>query len=124
MLNSVGLQGPGVSAWMAEELPALNERGALVVASIWGRRVADYGRAAELLEGAPGVVAVEVNVSCPNTDDRSRMFAHSASATAAAVTAAARCGLPLLGEAEPRTSPTSSRSPVPRSAPAPRRSCS
>ena len=78
MLNSVGLQGPGVAAWVEDELPALADRGARVVASIWGRRVEDYARAAALLAGAPGVVAVEVNVSCPNLDDRSRMFAHSA----------------------------------------------
>ncbi len=38
MLNSVGLQGPGVGAWLAHELPALNDRGARVVASIWGSR--------------------------------------------------------------------------------------
>jgi dihydroorotate dehydrogenase (NAD+) catalytic subunit len=63
--------------------------------------VEDYARAAELLLGAPGVVAVEVNVSCPNLDDRSRMFAHSASATAAAVTASAVCGLPLWVKLSP-----------------------
>jgi dihydroorotate dehydrogenase (NAD+) catalytic subunit len=94
MLNSVGLQGPGVAAWADTELPALVERGARVVASIWGRRVEDFQRAAQLLAGAPGVVAVEVNVSCPNLDDRSRMFAHSARATADAVAASADCGLP------------------------------
>ncbi|MGH9017622.1 MAG: dihydroorotate dehydrogenase, partial [Acidimicrobiales bacterium] len=87
MLNSVGLQGPGVAAWVADELPPLVERGARVVASIWGRRVDDYAAAAAALAGAPGVVAVEVNVSCPNLDDRSRMFAHSATATADAVAA-------------------------------------
>jgi dihydroorotate dehydrogenase (NAD+) catalytic subunit len=94
MINSVGLQGPGVGAWIDDELPALIDRGARVVASIWGRRVEDYARAAELLAGAPGVVAVEVNVSCPNLDDRSRMFAHSARATADAVAASAACELP------------------------------
>jgi dihydroorotate dehydrogenase (NAD+) catalytic subunit len=101
MLNSVGLQGPGVRAWVEEELPALADRGARVVASIWGRRVEDYARAAELLVGAPGVVAVEVNVSCPNLDDRSRMFAHSAKATADAVAASAAAGLPLWVKLSP-----------------------
>ena len=94
MLNSVGLQGPGVTAWVESELPALVDRGARVVASIWGRRVEDFARAATLLRDAPGVVAVEVNVSCPNLDDRSQMFAHSARATADAVGAAAAAGLP------------------------------
>lgn len=101
MLNSVGLQGPGVAAWIEEELPALADRGARVVASIWGRRVEDFGRAARMLAGAVGVVAVEVNVSCPNLDDRSRMFAHSPRATADAVAAAAACGFPLWVKLSP-----------------------
>ena len=88
MLNSVGLQGPGLEAWLGRDLPALAATGARVVVSIWGRSVADYGRAATLVGRPPrraargAVVAMEVNVSCPNVEDRSRMFAHSASATA------------------------------------------
>src|SRR5690606_26008959 len=59
MLNAVGLQGPGVAAWLADELPDLIATGATVVASIWGRSVEDYRRAADLLAEAPGqVVAV------------------------------------------------------------------
>jgi dihydroorotate dehydrogenase (NAD+) catalytic subunit len=102
MLNSVGLQGPGVEAWLAEELPALVAAGARVVASIWGRRVEDYAAAARLLAGAPpAVVAVEVNVSCPNLEDRSRMFAHSPAATAEAVEAAGAAGLPRWAKLSP-----------------------
>ncbi len=56
-----------------------------------------------MLAGAPGVVAVEVNVSCPNLEDRGRMFAHSAHATAQAVTAAAACRLPLWVKLSPNT---------------------
>ena len=97
MLNSVGLQGPGVAGWLAHELPALVWRGAREVASIWGQSVPDYAEAAAMLAGAPGVIAVEVNVSCPNLEDRGRMFAHSAQATAQAVTGGGgvrdcRCG--------------------------------
>ena len=101
MLNSVGLQGPGVQAWLERDLPALTERGARVVASIWGRRVEDFGRAAAMLVGAPGVIALEVNVSCPNLDDRSRMFAHSPHATGDAVAAAGLSGLPLWVKLSP-----------------------
>ena len=54
-----------------------------------------------MLAGAPGVVAVEVNVSCPNLEDRGRMFAHSAHATAQAVAASRRCGLPLWVKLSP-----------------------
>jgi dihydroorotate dehydrogenase (NAD+) catalytic subunit len=102
MLNAVGLQGPGVAAWRAAGLPRLLERGATVVASIWGRTVDEFAAAAEALEGAE-VAAVEVNVSCPNLHDGSTMFAHSPTATAAAVDAARRSGLPCWAKLSPTT---------------------
>ena len=105
MINSVGLQGPGVARWLEDELPGVLATGARVVASIWGRSVDEYRRAAEMLSDAPaGVVAVEVNVSCPNLEDRNRMFAHSPSTTAEAVGAASVCGLPLWAKLSPNVS--------------------
>ena len=95
MINSVGLQGPGVAAWTAEQLPALRAAGVRVVASIWGRTIDEYRRAAELL--APHrahILAVEVNVSCPNLDDGEHLFARKPASTAAVVEAAAVAGLP------------------------------
>ena len=104
MLNAVGLQGPGVAAWMAEELPPLLATGATVIASIWGRSIDDYRRAADLLADAPaGVVAVEVNLSCPNVEDRSGMFAHSAEATEAAMAVTVGCGRPRWAKLSPNT---------------------
>jgi dihydroorotate dehydrogenase (NAD+) catalytic subunit len=100
MLNNVGLQNPGVARWREEELPALLAGGARVVASIWGFTIEDYQRAAALLRDAP-VVAVEINVSCPNIEDRRRMFAHSPEATARAVRAAAVCGKPRWAKLSP-----------------------
>jgi dihydroorotate dehydrogenase (NAD+) catalytic subunit len=93
MLNSVGLQGPGLARWIEEDLPLLAASGATVVVSIWGRSAEEYQRAGAMLADAP-VDAIEVNVSCPNLEDRSRMFAHSATATAEAVEA--------VGGAHPR----------------------
>jgi dihydroorotate dehydrogenase (NAD+) catalytic subunit len=81
MINSVGLQGPGIEAWITDDLPRLAAAGARVVVSIWGQRVADFAKAAAALAGVPGITALEVNVSCPNVEDRRRMFAHSAAAT-------------------------------------------
>jgi dihydroorotate dehydrogenase (NAD+) catalytic subunit len=104
LLNSVGLQGPGVEHWLRDELPKLNGRGASVVASIWGTTVGQFEEAATMLRGAEGVVAVEVNVSCPNLEDRSRMFAHSPSATAEAVHASAASCLPLWVKLSPNVS--------------------
>ena len=95
MINSVGLQGPGVAAWVAEQLPALRAAGVRVVASIWGRTLDEYRRAAELLAPHSGdILAVEVNVSCPNLDDGEHLFARAPESTAAAVEAAAAAGLP------------------------------
>jgi dihydroorotate dehydrogenase (NAD+) catalytic subunit len=102
MLNSVGLQGPGVAVWLAEDLPPLLATGARVVASIWGRSVEDYRRAADLLGAAPlGVVAVEVNLSCPNTEAGRDLFAHSVEATAAVIEATAGCRRPRWAKLSP-----------------------
>ncbi len=103
MLNSVGLQGPGLKAWRDEDLPRLTAVDARVVASIWGQRVDDFARAAAMVTGAPGVMAVEINVSCPNIEDRRRMFAHSPAATAEVVAAVGEhCpGLPRWAKLSP-----------------------
>ncbi|HEX9994123.1 MAG TPA: dihydroorotate dehydrogenase [Acidimicrobiales bacterium] len=102
MLNSVGLQGPGVAAWLDQDLPALAAAGARVVASIWGTTVDGYAEAAALLAGAPpAVVAVEVNLSCPNVEERRRMFAHSPAATAEVMAATAACGRPRWAKLSP-----------------------
>ena len=102
MLNAVGLQGRGVQAWLEEELPPLIESGATVVASVWGRSIDDYRRAAELMAAAPPeVVAIEVNLSCPNVEDRAGMFAHSAESTEAAMAATDGCGRPRWAKLSP-----------------------
>jgi dihydroorotate dehydrogenase (NAD+) catalytic subunit len=101
MLNSVGLQNPGVEAWLADELPALVATGVPVVASIWGFSVEAYEKAAAMLAGVPGLIALEVNVSCPNVEDRRRMFAHAPGPTSEAVAAAAAAGLPRWAKLSP-----------------------
>jgi dihydroorotate dehydrogenase (NAD+) catalytic subunit len=87
MLNSVGLQGDGVKTWLADELPRIERHDARVVASIWGRTTDDYRAAAEVLGDPPAsVVALEVNLSCPNLDGHT-MFAESATDAASVVAA-------------------------------------
>ena len=105
MINSVGLQGPGVQAWLDQELPALEAIGARVVASIWGRTVEEFTQAAQALASAPpSVVAVEVNASCPNLEDRTNLFAHSTEATSAVVAAAVvATGRPCWAKLSPNT---------------------
>ena len=104
MMNAVGLQGPGVAAWLADALPSLLETGAHVVCSIWGRSVEDYRRAAEMLADAPGeVVAVEVNLSCPNLEGRGGIFAHDADLSAEVLAATESCGRPRWAKLSPNT---------------------
>jgi len=103
MINSVGLAGPGVEAWVADELPVLLSAGARVVASIWGRTVDDYERAASMLAGVSGIIAVEVNLSCPNLGASHQIFAHDPVAAAEAIAATRTCGRPLWAKLSPNT---------------------
>lgn len=106
MLNSVGLQGPGVAAWLTHGLPELLATGATVVCSIWGRSVDDYAAAAALLADAPaGVIAVEVNLSCPNLSGHGRagMFAHDTGLAAEAIAVTEACGRPRWAKLSPNT---------------------
>ncbi|MGB7880675.1 MAG: dihydroorotate dehydrogenase [Ilumatobacteraceae bacterium] len=95
MMNAVGLQGPGVRYWLDHVVDDLAATGATIVASIWGRSVDDYAAAAALLADAPAsVVAVEVNLSCPNLEGRGSIFAHDVALSAEVVAATAACGRP------------------------------
>jgi len=95
MMNAVGLQGPGVRYWLDHVVDDLAATGATIVASIWGRSVDDYAAAAALLADAPAsVVAVEVNLSCPNLEGRGSIFAHDPVLSAQVVSATAACGRP------------------------------
>jgi len=90
MLNAIGLQNPGVDAWVADDLPWLVERGATVVASVAGSSVGEYREVARRLKRQPGIAAVEVNLSCPNVEHRGLVFACSASDSAEVVAAVRR----------------------------------
>lgn len=67
MLNSIGLQNPGVAHLKSEELPWLREQGATTIVNVSGHSFDEYVQVIEALEEAP-VDAYEVNISCPNVD--------------------------------------------------------
>ena len=67
MLNSIGLQNPGVAHLKSEELPWLREQGAMTIVNVSGHSFDEYVQVIEALEEAP-VDAYEVNISCPNVD--------------------------------------------------------
>ncbi len=75
MLNAIGLQNPGVDRWLERDLPWLRGKDVPVIASVAGRAVDEYRQLARRLRRADGVAAVEVNISCPNVEDRGRVFA-------------------------------------------------
>jgi dihydroorotate dehydrogenase (NAD+) catalytic subunit len=86
MLNAIGIQNKGVDHFITEDLPWLVKHKASVIASIAGNTVDEFVRVADKLRtGGRGVAAVEVNISCPNLEDRNNMFAHSPAATAAVI---------------------------------------
>lgn len=86
MLNSIGLQGSGIEAFVEHDLPWLAERGARVVVSVAGGSVEEYAKVAERLRDQPGLVAVEVNISCPNVESRGQVFACDPDAASRVVT--------------------------------------
>jgi dihydroorotate dehydrogenase (NAD+) catalytic subunit len=66
MLNAVGLQNIGVRAFVAEKLPALRSYRTAVIANVFGCTVDEYVGVIRILEGADGLAAYELNISCPN----------------------------------------------------------
>ncbi|MGH3357858.1 MAG: dihydroorotate dehydrogenase [Nocardioidaceae bacterium] len=75
MLNSIGLQGPGIDAFLARDLPWLVQAGARPVVSIAGSTVDEFVELARRVANSPGVSALEVNISCPNVENRGLVFA-------------------------------------------------
>jgi dihydroorotate dehydrogenase (NAD+) catalytic subunit len=93
MVNSIGLQGPGIDAFLADDLPWLAQRGARTVVSIAGSSVGEYAELARRVGTSPGVSAIEVNISCPNVENRGLVFACDP-AQASTVVAAVRREVP------------------------------
>jgi dihydroorotate dehydrogenase (NAD+) catalytic subunit len=104
MLNSIGLQGPGIDAFLQRDLPWLLSRGARAVVSIAGGTVDEYAELATRLSDSAGVTAIEVNISCPNVEDRGQVFACDAGAAGAAIDAVrarARYDIPVFAKLSP-----------------------
>ena len=75
MLNSIGLQGPGIDAFLANDVPWLLSQGSRVIVSIAGETADEYAVLARKLRSTAGISAVEVNISCPNVENRGLVFA-------------------------------------------------
>ena len=75
MLNSIGLQGPGIDVFLAQDVPWLIQQNARVIISIAGESVEEYSVLARRLRSVQGISAIEVNISCPNVENRGLVFA-------------------------------------------------
>jgi dihydroorotate dehydrogenase (NAD+) catalytic subunit len=104
MLNSVGLANPGLERVRVDELPwlAANVRKARVIVNVVGFTVEEYAEVVGGLDGAPGVTAFEVNLSCPNTSAGGIEFgAEAASVMRILALCRARTRLPLVAKLSP-----------------------
>ena len=75
MLNSIGLQGPGIDQFLDVDIPWLANHGARVIVSISGESVDEYASLARRLRNVPNISGIEVNISCPNVENRGLVFA-------------------------------------------------
>ena len=107
MLNSIGLQGPGVEAFVADDLAWLHSVGARVLPSVAGgsaEEFADVARTIRASDAFDCVVGVEVNISCPNVANRGLVFAidpRSAADVVSAVRQALPRNVPVFAKLSP-----------------------
>jgi len=109
MLNAIGLQGIGVHRFIAEQLPELRRRGALVIVNICGTTLGEYVEVARILSDAEGVGALELNISCPNIKEGGITFGCSLTGTFDVVAAVRRVTtLPVIPKLTPNVTDVAS----------------
>jgi dihydroorotate dehydrogenase (NAD+) catalytic subunit len=102
MLNAIGLANVGVEEFVTHKLPPLRAFDTAVIANIFGETVEEYAEVARIVSAAPGVAAVELNISCPNTERGGRVFGCDPDGTRRAVAAVRKvCPLPLIVKLTP-----------------------
>jgi dihydroorotate dehydrogenase (NAD+) catalytic subunit len=102
MLNAIGLANVGVEAFVREKLPPLRSCNTAVIANIFGETVEEYAEVARIVSSAPGVAAVELNISCPNTERGGRVFGCDPEGTRRVVSAVRKnCSIPLIVKLTP-----------------------
>ncbi len=104
MLNSIGLQGPGIDGFLARDLPWLAQERARAIVSIAGSTLGEYSELARRVGNSPAVSAVEVNISCPNVENRGLVFAcdpYQAARVVSVVRRETPRGIPVLAKLSP-----------------------
>ena len=109
MLNAIGLQGIGVHRFVAEKLPELRERKAIVFVNICGTTIDEYVELARILSDAEGVAALELNISCPNIKEGGITFGCSLTGTHQVVSAVRKVtSLPVIPKLTPNVTDVAS----------------
>lgn len=104
MLNSIGLQGPGIESFLEKDLAWLTENGVTTIVSIAGNNVDEFGELAQRLADVPGIAGLEVNISCPNVESRGQVFAcnpYSAASVIETVRREWKSEAPILAKLSP-----------------------
>jgi dihydroorotate dehydrogenase (NAD+) catalytic subunit len=102
LLNAIGLQGVGVRAFVKDVLPRLARWETLVLVNVCGDTVEEYAEVARILDGAPGVAGLEINISCPNVKQGGMAFGGDPRMTRAVVAAVRRVTrLPVIPKLSP-----------------------
>jgi dihydroorotate dehydrogenase (NAD+) catalytic subunit len=109
MLNAIGLQGIGVHRFVAEKLPELRDRRAVVIVNICGTTIDEYCEVARILSDQDGVAAIELNISCPNIKAGGITFGCSLTGTHDVVSAVRRVtSLPIIPKLTPNVTDVAS----------------
>lgn len=103
MLNAIGLANVGVEAFLSDKLPALRHHDTAIIANVFGETLDEYVAVARRLNGAPGLSAIELNLSCPNTEKGGLAFGVEPTVIEEVVAAVRRAApdLPLIVKLTP-----------------------
>lgn len=103
MLNGIGLQGPGIDDFLEKDLSWLQEKKIATVVSIAGNTVDEYSKLAYKLRNRNDILAIEVNISCPNVENRNKVFACNPITAQEAIKAVKKhiTNIPILAKLSP-----------------------
>jgi dihydroorotate dehydrogenase (NAD+) catalytic subunit len=102
MINSIGLENVGVERFLSVKLPFLSDLDVPVIVNIFGNTIEEYAELAARLDGAPGIAALEINVSCPNVKEGGMVFGTDPAMTSKVVESVRRAtSLPVITKLTP-----------------------
>ena len=109
MLNAIGLQGIGAQRFIDEKMPELRARGATVIVNVCGTTIDEYVEVSRMLADTEGIVAIELNISCPNIKEGGIQFGCSLNGTFDVVSAVRKVTrLPIFPKLTPNVTDVAS----------------